>query len=58
MESKRFDLNKNVFLPDHSVCLGLNTAVTLPLRLNAFFEFASIQQSTPHPKLFYVGLTQ
>lgn len=58
MRIKRFDLNKSVFLPDHSVCLGLNTAVTLPLRLNAFFEFASIQQSTPLSKLFHVGLTQ
>lgn len=47
-----------MFLSDQSVSLALNTAVTLPLRLNAFFEFASIQRSAPRLNLFYVVLTQ
>lgn len=40
--SKRFVLNIIVSLPDRSVSLGLNTDVTLRLRLNASFEFASV----------------
>lgn len=43
-------------------CLsGLNTTVTLCLRQNAFFEFASIQRSAPRlkpPKHFCVVLTK